>query len=261
MRAPDRRPGEDLQLGGERAQQRGGVGDRPRHGAGVVELAAQRHHAVQRDRAPRGLDRADARERGRDPQRPAGVGSQRRRHHARGQRGRRAAARAARGAIERPRVADLVGRAARGELVRVGMAHRHHALRAQPRPGGAVGLAGRRVLEHAAGGGDGHAPHGVEVLDRQGDAAHQRRRLALRAQALVGGAGELGGQLGIEPDPGVDRVRLAVEGRRAAVAPGDALLAGGQQLGGRQLAPAQERRGLQEAQVGGVRGHRAPRYR
>ena len=73
-------------------------------------------------RPTRRLDRADAAERRREAQRAAGVGAGRGRDHARGERRRRSAARAAGGAVQVPRVADLVGRRPGAELVRVGVA-------------------------------------------------------------------------------------------------------------------------------------------
>ena len=44
------------------------------------------------------------------------------------------------GAVERPGVADLVGRAAGGELVRVQVAEQHHPRGSEPRPRVAVAL-------------------------------------------------------------------------------------------------------------------------
>ena len=141
--------GLDAGLGGQRDEQRAGVGDAAGHRAGVVERRAERDAAVV-GHAPVGrLDRADARERGRDPQRAGGVGAHRGGDHARRQRRGRAAARPAGRAVGGPRVADLVGRPARGELVRVAVAGEDHAVGAQAPPHRAVG-GGDAALEHAA---------------------------------------------------------------------------------------------------------------
>ena len=116
----------------------------------------------------------------------------------------------------------------------------------------ALSAVGHVALEHAAGRRQPQPAHGEEVLERQRDPAQQRGRVALGGQPRVGGARQLVGDLGIEADPRVDGAGRPVEGRLAAVARGDPRLARLEQLDGRQRARAQERGGLEEAEVGGV---------
>ncbi len=102
---------------GERRQQRLAVAHRAGHRAGMVERRGQRDDPPERDEPTRRFDRRrPALGRG-DTQRACGVGAGRRGHLPRGERRAGAAAGAARRALERPRVADLVGRPAAGELV------------------------------------------------------------------------------------------------------------------------------------------------
>ena len=167
----DDRVGVAAGLGGQRAQQRGRVGDAAGHRAGVVERRAQRDAAVVGDAAVGRLDRGDARQRGRDAQRAGGVGAHRRRDHARRQGRGRAAARPAGRAVERPRVADLVGGPAGGELVRVAVARRGPC---RGRAGAATPRCRRRRRCPRARGWTPSAPARAreEVLERQRDPAH-----------------------------------------------------------------------------------------
>ncbi len=201
----------------------------------MVERRAQGDAAVVGDAPVGRLDRADARQRGRDPQRAGGVRAHRRRDHARRQRRRRAAARPAGRAVGRPRVGDLVGGPAGGELVGVAVPGEDQAVGAQAPPHRAVG-GGDAALEHAARRRQAETPDGEEVLEREGDPARQRRGIALGGQARVGCPRQLGGELGVQARPRVDGAGRAVEGRRAAVARGDPRLAGLEQLDGRQRA-------------------------
>ena len=201
--------------GGHRGQQRRAVGDAARHRTRMVKRRGQGDDPVEGEQTVGGLERARPAARRGDAQRATRVRAQRRRGHARGQRRRAAAARASGDAVKRPRVADLVGGAARRELVGVGVAERHHALAAQPGPHLRVG-AGDVALQHPAGRGEGKPRHPVQVLEPQRDAA-QRGRIA-GSQAFIGRTRALMGQLGIQTDPGVDGVRGALEGRGPAVA-------------------------------------------
>ena len=157
-----------------------------------------------RDEPARRLDRRRPALRRGDAQRAGGVGAGRRGHLPRGERGARAAARAARRALERPRVADLVGRPAAGELVRVQVAEQHHPLRAQPRPDVAVALG--HLVQHAARRGQRLAGDRVEVLqpDRDRRRGAARRRAASRSSAAAAAAQRV---LLVDAHPGVDRVR------------------------------------------------------
>ena len=138
---------------GERAEQRGAVGHRPRHRPDVVERRRQREHTGDRDAAVRGLDRADAAQRGRDAQRATGVAAQRRRGHAGGERRAGAPARAAGDAIESPRVAHLVGGApAANSCVCVWPSRTMP--RSRRRCQAAQSSAGHVALEHLARGGE-----------------------------------------------------------------------------------------------------------
>ena len=119
---------------GERRQQRLAVAHGAGHRPGVVERRSERDDPAERDEPARRLDRRrPALGRG-DAQRAGGVGARRRRHLPRGERRAGAAAGAARRPLERPRVADLVGRPAAGELVRVQVAEQHHPVGARAAP-------------------------------------------------------------------------------------------------------------------------------
>ena len=167
-------------------------------------------------------------------------------HHAGGQRRRRTAARAAGGALERPRVADLIGRPAHGELVGVEVAEQDHAPRAQACPDIAVGL--RPLLEQAARRGQGPAGDGVQVLQPDGDAPERRQRV----RALpIGARSRLQSRLLVHAHPRIDRYRIALV-RVRPVSLSDARQAGAHELGGRQPAVRDQRGGLCDGQVGGV---------
>ena len=137
-----------------RRQQQPAVVQRARHRAGVVEAPGERHDSRHRDTRPRvGLIAEVPQQRRRDAERSGRVRPGGRGHHARGERRGRAAARSAGRALERPRVADLVGRPAGGELVRVQVAEQHHPARAQPAPDVAVrvGTSSSRLLDAVSG--------------------------------------------------------------------------------------------------------------
>ena len=128
---PLRAPGRDPVAGGchtrhAREQQRA-IGQRSRHRPRVVQALGERDDARGGHEPARGLDRGCAAQRRRDPERSSGVGAGGGGHHRGGQGRAGAAARPARGAVERPRAAHLVGGAARGELVRVEVPDEHHA--------------------------------------------------------------------------------------------------------------------------------------
>ena len=127
VRTPAERPRRAAERGrgstgvgpGHRLEQQCAVLQRARHRPGVIEARGQRHDAPQGDQTARRLDRRRAGQCRWDAQGAGRVGACRRGHRARRQRRGRAAARAARRALERPRIADLVSRAAPRELVRV----------------------------------------------------------------------------------------------------------------------------------------------
>ncbi len=111
-------------------------------------------------------------------------------------------------AIKRPRVSDLVGGAAGGELVHVGVAEQHHPLVAQPLPCNRV-FCRDVALQHATRCRQRQAGDRVEVLQRERDPAQHRRGFAFARHTLVAGAGLLARQLGVDPRPRVDRIRGA----------------------------------------------------
>ena len=119
----------------------------------------------------------------------------------RGERRAGAAARAARRALERPRVADLVGRPAAGELVRVQVAEQHHPLArsAAPRRRSRA----RDLVQHPARRGQRLPRDRVEVLQPDRDAAEERR--VAGREPLVGALGSGARVLLVDPHPGVDR--------------------------------------------------------
>ena len=231
---------------GERGEERRAVGHATRHWSDVVERRRERDHSRDRDPAVAGLDRADAAARGRNAQRAAGVAAQRSRRHPSGQGGSAATARPAGHAVERPRVAHLVRGAARGELVRVCVAKRHHARTAQAPPCLRV-LARHVALEHSARRRQRQAGHPVEVLHRERDAARERRGLAVAREPFVRIPRVVARQLGVEPHPRVDSVGRAVEGGLAPVHLVDAAEARLGQLERRELPLPQQRRRLQQA--------------
>ena len=149
--------------------------------------------------------------------------------------------------------------AAGRELVRVQVPEQDHPRVEEPRRDDRV-LLGREVGDPARAG-ERVPGGGVEVLEAERDAAEGRG--VARRQALVGARGVGERALGVDADPGVDRVRRALEGVRAVdrldareVRVGD--LAGG----GRAL--AEERTELDgraggEVHVSPPRGASAPR--
>ena len=194
------------------AQQQLAVGERARHRTGVVEAPRQRHDAGQRDASARGLDRRGAAAGGRDAQRAGRVRACRRGDHACGQRRRRSAARAARGAIERPRAANLVGRPAGGELVGVQMAEKHHprGRRRRHTSQSSAGTSSSRRLDAVTG----FPATRVEILEPDRDAGERRARTVRVArpcaQALVGVSRGRDGLLLVDAHPRVDRLGVAV---------------------------------------------------
>ena len=197
------------------------------------------------------LDRARAAAGRRDPQRAARVASERGRRHPGGERRRAPSARAAGDQMQRPWVADLIGRPAGGELVGVRVSEQNHPLRAQALPRGAVG-AGDVAFEQPARRGHRQAGDPVEILHADRDAAQQRRRVPFGGAALIGARCLLARDLGIQASPRVDRVGGAVDRGRAAVPRLDPAQARVGQLDRRQAPGAKQRRGLEHAQVGGV---------
>ena len=188
----------------------------------------------------RRLDRARSAARRGDPQRAARVAAERRRGHPRRQRRGAAAARSARDAVQRPRIADLVGGAAGRELMGVGVAEQDHALRAQPRPHDGV-LGGDVALQHPAGRGERQARDAVEVLERQRDPAQQRAPPRPRPRRSSAARACSRASSGYRRDPRVDRIGRALGRGRAAVALLDARQARLGELGRREPALAQER--------------------
>ena len=204
----------------------------------MVERRRERDDSAHRDEPARRLDRRRPALRRGDAQRAGRVGAGRRGHLPGRERRRRAAARAARRPLERPRVADLVGRPAAGELVRVQVAEQHHALGGEPRPDVAVALG--HLVEHAARGGQRLAGDGVEILQPDRDPAERRARRPRRAaRRRVRRRRER--VLLVDAHPGVDRVGIAVVAVRAV-----------------PLADPREA-GLDELARGERRGRRGPR--
>ncbi len=234
---------------GHRRQERRAVLERARHRAGVIEARRERDDAAQRDEPARRLDRRGAAQRRGDAQRAGRVRPRRGGHHARRERCRRAAARPAGRALERPRVADLVGRAADRELVRVEVAEQHHALRAQPSPD--VAVRDRPLVEEPARRRQRLARDGVEILEPDRDAAQPRQRIAREGARVVGLRRGGQGLLLVDAHPGVDGGAIAVVAV-GAVALVDAREAGSRELGGRELALVEQRGGLDDAEVGGA---------
>ncbi len=125
-----------------------------------------------------------------------------------GERRRGTAARPAGGTVEGPRVADLVGRAAGGELVRVQVAEQHHPCVREPFP--RVGVARGNVVEYTARCGERLSRDGVKILHSDRNAA-ERAAASPRARALVGARGRGERVLLVHANPCVDRARVAVE--------------------------------------------------
>jgi hypothetical protein len=134
-------------------------------------------------------------QRGRDADRPAGVGAERDGRHPVGHGGRRAGRRAAGdprvardvAAVRRARRAEMRVQAEAGkrEFAHVGAAHQHRAGPPEPRDGGRIGLRGRRAVEHARAGA-GHLARDVEqILHRHRDAGERRQHGARGAQPVV----------------------------------------------------------------------------
>ncbi len=201
----------------------------------------------------RRLDRARPAARRGDPQRAARVRSERGGGHPGGHGGGAAAAGAAGDAVQRPRVTDLVSRAAGGELVRVGVSQEDHALRLQPAPDDRV-VGGDVALQDGARGGQRQPRDAVEILDAERDATQRRRPVALVAPASVGGPGRFARAILVQAHPGVDRVRRPVEGGRSAVSPRDRRQARLGQLDGRQPPLGEQGPGVAQTEIGGVAG-------
>ena len=188
-----------------RAEQQRAVGDVARERAGLVERGRERDHPVAADRAVRRLHPDDPAQRGGLADRAAGVGPDRPRRGARGDRARGAAARAAGDAlgvprVERRAVGRVLGGGAHRELVLVGLAEQRAAgLRR------CCSTRRRRVrravvLEDLRAGLARDALGAEQVLDRDRDAGE---RAAVARRRLVG-----------DPDVRVERVvgrALAVE--------------------------------------------------
>jgi hypothetical protein len=236
---------------GERAQERPAVGERARHRTRMVERRRERDDAAHRHAPVRRLDRAHAAQRRRYAQRARCVGAEAGRDHRRGQRRAGAAARSTRRPSEVPRIADLVRRAAGGELVRVRMADQHHALVAQASPGEGARV-GDVAGHDAAGGGQRRAVDGEHVLERDRDAAEGWGVGPVARAALVRGAGLSVSGFAVEPHEGVDGLRRAVERRVAPVSLTDPPSARGEQLARRQRPSAKKGDRVQQVQISGV---------
>ena len=238
---------------GHRCEQQPAVDERARHRPRVVEAPRQRHDSLQRDPAAGRLDRRRAAASRRDAQRPRGIGSGGGGHHLRRQRSRRAAARAARRALERPGAADLIRRAARGELMRVEVAEQYHPGPGQPLPG--IAVLGRRVVEQAARRRQRLAGDAVEILQPDRDSSqHGRRPIALhagRAQSLVRPRGGSQRIVVVDPHPGVDRARISLAAV-PTVALTDPVQARRDELRRRGTLTCQQRRRLGDSESGQV---------
>ena len=181
----------DRTLAVEQGEGEGRVERRPGHRARAVHRRRERHHPVQREPAVRRLQPHHAAERGRHPDRAAGVGAEGERHDACGDRRARSPAGTARDARGIPGVAgrtarrDLIG-GPRGQLVLVRLAH-------DDRAGPAEAVHERRgPLRHVPGERLG-APRRlvpldvVQVLDHHGDPVEgSDRRRAEGGRKLAG---------------------------------------------------------------------------
>ena len=188
-----------------------GVDDRPGHRPGMVERPRKRHDPPHRDETTRRLDRRrPALGRG-DAQRAGGVRARGRWYLSRCERRARPSTGTAGGSLERPRVADLIGGAAAGELVCVHVAEQHHALGGEPGPDVAVAIG--YFVEQGARGGQRLAGNGIEILETDRDPA-ECRGVAL-CESLVSACGGLERVFLVDADPGVDRLRVTFVAVRA----------------------------------------------
>ena len=135
-------------MAGDDVEQQRGVGDRRRERPDLVERRRERDEAVARHAPVGGLHADDAAQRRRLADRAAGVGAERERCEAGGHRGGAAPARAAGDATRVVRVAGgaerrVLGRAAHGELVEVGLADRDRAGRRAARSTTVASYGGR----------------------------------------------------------------------------------------------------------------------
>ena len=157
--------------------------------------------------------------------------------------------------VEVPRAADLVGRPADRELVRVQVAEQHHARGGQLGPG--VAVLRRHLLEEPARGGHRLAGDAVEVLEPDRHARQRRGRPVTAhsgvAQALVGTRGGLERVLLVDAHPGVDRAWVAFVAADA-VDFADPREKGCRHLAGREPASLELCRELHDAELRDV-GH------
>ena len=231
----------------QRSEQRLAVGHRTSHRPGVVEGRRQGHDPAEREEPARGLDRRRPALRRRDAKRAGSVGPGRRGNLLRCEGGSRASARTARRALERPGVADLVGRPAAGELVRMEMAEQHHALGAESRPG--VAVARGNLVEDPARRGQGLAGDGVEILQPDRDAAELGR--VARGEPLVGAIGRRLRVLLVDAYPRIDGRRIAVMAV-VAVTLADPCEAGVDELARRERARPEHGRCLEHSEICGM---------
>ena len=242
---------------GHGVEHEGAVGGGAGHGADVVEVADQRADSGAADQAVGGLESGDAGHVRRDTNRPAGVGAERSKRHARGDCGSGTSGRSAGMPGQVPGVAGrskvgVVGGYAAGEFVGVGLAQNHRTGVAQLLNHVRVG-GGSMVAELDGPVGRCH-PGGVDdVLDGDGDAVHWAAALAGLGPG-VGGPRVVASGVGHDRGVGVERgIRLL-----------DASQDGVGQRQRRQFAAGERRCGLTDLQVAqllhlGHNGH-APRF-
>ena len=179
--------------GHERIQGERDVGGRAAERTDLVKRRSERHHTVTRHGSVCGLHTDHTAKRRRLANRTAGIRSQGKCCHARGDRRGRTSGGAAGNALEVPWVVRTVKRRAlRGgterELVHIGLAERHatrveHALDARGGIGRLV------VLQHTGGAGGTRAQHVHVVLDGQWHAGQRRQGLAGGAKRVHTGGG------------------------------------------------------------------------
>ena len=214
-------------VSGDDAEERRHVARRSRERTDLIERGSERDQAVARHAAVGRLQTEHAAERRRLADRSAGLGAERERHHAGGDRDGRSAARSAGNPIVIPRVArrperGMLGRRAHRELVAVGLADDHRA-------GAARDARRRRPSRVARNARAGATPAVVRiaggadvVLERDGDAEQRRvrgrardRAAAARASAPRSFTCRKACRSAVEPADAVERVAAHLDGRDA----------------------------------------------
>ena len=188
-----------------------------RHRPNLIERGRKRDQPVARDAAVGRLQADDAAERGRLPDRAAGIGAERNGREAGGDGDSRAAAGSAGDVIRVPRIARgserrVFGRRSHRKLVAVGLAHHDGARRLEPSDDGGVVRRNERAEHLRRGGGRDAARHDV-VFERD---RHSRKRA--RVLVAIDRARPLERALGGDGEKRVQRRVVRVDARERLLA-------------------------------------------